>query len=99
MEWFAWFLFNLKTRCSVISVVGHDSVMADQRTSIRFFLSTWDRSFARDVIVAILVDLSEEVLAVLKYPLGTGHEFSFHADISFCFVKTLTTCHVSGNHL
>lgn len=43
------------------------------------------------------MDLSEEVLAVLKYPLGTGHEFSFHADISFCFVKTLTTCHVSGN--
>lgn len=93
-------LVNLKARCSVISVVGHDSVMADQRTTIiRFFLSTWNRSFARDVIVAILVDLSEELLPILKYPLGTGHEFSFHADISFCFVQTLTTCHVSANHL
>ena len=64
-----------------------------------FFLSTWNRSFARDVTVAILVDLSEEVFAILKYPLETSHEFSFHADISFCFVKTLTTCHVSAIHL
>ena len=64
-----------------------------------FFLSTLNRSFARDVTVAILMDLSEEVFAILKYPLETSHEFSFHADISFCFVKTLTTCHVSAIHL